>query len=466
MKRNRKPNLLILQPDEYRRRAMGFRGEDPVLTPNLDRFAATALELNRCFSTYPVCSPWRASFLTGQFPETTGVTHNCNSVAARFDIRLASRAVCLSDVLSGAGYNCGYIGKWHLDSPNPADAPWLEPAREDGRTWDAWTPPERRHGFDFWFSYGCCDQHFTPHYWTGTGGPETVLQYRGWSPEIEADEAIRYLRAEDGRRDPDRPFLLMVSMNPPHMPFDEVPERYRALYAGLGPDELLTSPVACREAAPELTPAQRAASPGHIAEARRVVGDYFASVSGVDDQLGRILTALEEEGLDEDTIVLFTSDHGEMMGSHGLMYKGVWYFDSTLVPCLLRWPQHISSGRSELVVNTPDWLPTLLGLLGLAAATPAAVEGVNLAPDLLSGRSRPRDGWYYNAELNARGITDDEGQLIVIRDGHDCEREIYYDLTSDPLQTNDIAARRPAAMQAARTRLDAWLRRTGDRWLR
>ena len=462
----RRPNLLVLQPDEFRQRALAFRGEDPVITPTLDRLASEALELERCYSTFPVCSPWRASFLTGQYPESNGVTANSNSHTAPYDIRLARHSVTLSDVLSDAGYDCGYIGKWHLDSPDPADYPYLEPRRGDGKVWDAYTPPERRHGFNHWFSYGCCDMHFTPHYWTGEGGPETRLDFERWSPEVEADEAIAYLRAEDGRRNPEQPFFLMVSMNPPHMPFDEVPERYRALYAGRTAEELLTSPIALGEPPAELPEARirQADELGRIA--REVVADYFAAVSGVDEQLGRILDCLEAQGLAEDTIVLFTSDHGDMMGSHSQMYKSLWYWDSIRVPCLLRWPGRLRPGRNPVIVNTADLMPSLLGLMGLAEATPEAVEGEDLSRAWLEGDSPARSGWYYNAELGARGHIDDEGMLVVRRSPRDLEQLIYYDLASDPDQRRNAAAEHPEAVARARARLDAWLEDTGDRWLR
>ncbi|MGH7143064.1 MAG: sulfatase-like hydrolase/transferase, partial [Planctomycetota bacterium] len=239
-----RPNILFVFPDELRPQALGFMRQDPVLTPNIDRFAAESIVLTHCVSNFPVCTPFRGMFLTGRYPYQTGLISNCNTDTTAHGVFLKESERCLSDVLSAQGYDCGYIGKWHLDAPDPADAAWTEGRRGDGVIWDGYTPPgPRRHGFNFWYSYGCCDRHFDPHYWTGDAPVSGRIDPHLWSVEHETNVAVDYIRNSAGcRRDETKPFCLVISHNPPHMPFAEVPDRYKALYAGRSPAELLNRP--------------------------------------------------------------------------------------------------------------------------------------------------------------------------------------------------------------------------------
>jgi arylsulfatase A-like enzyme len=139
---------------------------------------------------------------------------------------LDASLTCLPDVLHDAGYSQGYIGKWHLDPPSEQHE-YTEGPRSDGIVWDSYTTPERRHGFDFWYSYGCCDRHFNPHYWPTDAAINERIDIEEWSVKHETDVAINYIQNADSRhRDPDKPFALVISHNPPHMPFDQVPKQY------------------------------------------------------------------------------------------------------------------------------------------------------------------------------------------------------------------------------------------------
>lgn len=454
---NTKPNLLFVFPDEWRRAALGANGTDPVLTPHLDAFARQARVVTNAISNMPVCSPYRAMLMTGKYLPASGVPINCNSAAPDSYLRPDER--CLSDVLRDANYSCGYIGKWHLDHPHK---PYVEEPRRDGRVWDEWAAPELRHGFDFWYSYGVKDRHFTPHYWTNQTPRHAPLRINQWSPEHETDVAIEYLRNENGQyRDDDKPFALVVSMNPPHMPFEDVPPKYIERYGAATAAELLTAPNVNLQSEAQM--AQMA---------REQVKNYFAACTGVDEQFGRILAALEEQGLAENTIVIFTSDHGEMMGSHDLMYKSVFYEESLGVPFLIRWPGQIPVGSDDLLIGAPDLMPTLLGLLGLGEQIPPAVQGVNLSGALLGEQqSRPQSSLIFAVSPDVR---DGDGQtrglrtlthLFAVDKTARGKKFWLFDLKNDSYQLDNIADRNRALCAQLESEMNAWLCRNGDAWM-
>lgn len=235
------PNLLVVIADQFRASALGCLQQDPTLTPHLDRLATEGRLLTHATSTHPVCSPARAMLLSGEYPWNNGVFRNVNSQTAPDGVGLRVESRCWSDVLADVGYRMGYIGKWHLTPPTAADEVYGEGRRDDGKVWDAWTPPDQRHGFSFWHSHGCCDQHLHPHYWTTDAAREEPLQVDQWSAEHETDVALAFLR--DSAADVSgQPFGLVVSLNPPHQPFDELPDRFVPAYADLPEQQLLPRP--------------------------------------------------------------------------------------------------------------------------------------------------------------------------------------------------------------------------------
>lgn len=221
-----RPNVIYVFPDQYRNSSLGFWSDpefaaevgwkgDPVATPNLDRFAREATVLTEAVSNFPVSSPHRGMLLSGMYPERNGVVLNCMS--ERPESSLREDAECIGDVFSAAGYDCAYIGKLHADFPtknNPQrPGTYVSDAVPE---WDAYTPPERRHGFNYWYSYGTYDVHKHPHYWDTDGNRHDVDE---WSPRHEVSKAIEYIENKGGVRDPEKPFLMMIGMNPPHSPY-------------------------------------------------------------------------------------------------------------------------------------------------------------------------------------------------------------------------------------------------------
>ena len=363
MKKQR-PNLLFLFADQWRRQAMGFMKEDEVITPNIDSFAENSQVFDHALSCTPLCSPHRAALLTGRYPIATGVFTNCKIGS---DAALKPEEICISDVLKQEGYQTGYIGKWHLDVPEQN----YEKKPESGAAhWDAYTPPgPKRHGFDFWYSYGAFDQHLQPHYWKDT--PQMV-KVNEWSVKHETDVAIKYMKdhKENG------PFSLFVSWNPPHSPYDQVPDEYKKIYEN---KEITLRPNVTEGPFTAHTGEELGGAKEELIEKTK---DYFAAVTGIDHEFGRILKFLEEEGLADNTIVVLSADHGDLLGSHGMLAKHVWYEESVGIPFLIRWPGKIHVGRDQkTLINSVDVMPTLLGLMGLPI--PATVQGTDLSAAMI-----------------------------------------------------------------------------------
>jgi len=454
------PNLLIVFPDQMRAQSQGFMKQDPVITPNLDRFSRESVVFSQAVSNYPVCSPFRAMLMTGKYPHSTRVLANCNTNGAKNGYELREEDRCWSDILKERGYSMGYIGKWHLDNPY---RPYVQCNNNTEEfAWNEWCPPNRRHGFDFWYAYGTYDLHMKPMYWdrnASRGGAHWVDQ---WGPEHEADQAIRFLENK-GRsyRDPDKPFALVVSMNPPHMPYSQVPDKYVRKYGGKTLDELCN----------------RAGIPSADEKwgkyYRKHVRNYFAMVTGVDEQFGRILNALESQGLNRNTIVLFTSDHGNCLGIHDKISKNNHYDESMRVPFMIRWPGKIKPRMDDLLLSSPDIYPTLLDLMGLRESIPEDVEGISHAPLILNGEGpRPSSQLYIWVKYGLpswghRGVRTCRYTLMLQKMPDEPDKVLLFDNAEDKYQMHDIAEQNPRIVkELIQEELIPWLKKTNDPWLK
>ena len=386
----KKKNLLYIFADQWRYHAVGAVREDTVFTPNMDAFAQESVCCTNAVSTYPLCSPHRAALLTGKYPLSCGMWTNCKT---GLDISpcLAPQEILISDVLKKHGYDTAYIGKWHLDS---SDLNYYARPESGCIDWDAYTPPGcRRHGFDFWYSYGAMDNHLHPHYWTTEGRREDISK---WSVEHETDILLSYLedRLTAARS---APFCAFVSWNPPHPPYDQVPDKHLDLYNRL--DFRNNVPDSMRS----------------CAEYRKKMTEYYAAVSGLDEQFARIMSFLDEKNLKEDTLIVLSADHGDCMGSHGLYGKNVWYEESIRIPLYvgggaLKAAAAVREGRffgeksvpvetsssvqrpeekpvplpfvCSALIESCDHMPTLLDLLDIPV--PPTVEGVSAADALVA----------------------------------------------------------------------------------
>ncbi len=313
-----RPNLIFVFADQLRGFDLACAGNPQVATPHLDRLAAEGIRFDRAFANSPVCTPSRGTILTGQLPLDHGAVVN--------DVPLGD-APTIAELLAASGYHTGYIGKWHLD----------------GVPRDRFTPPgPRRHGFDYWAAYNCSHDYYrTYKYFLDDPEPVAV---EGYEPHVQTDLAVSFLR-----RQRSGPFALYLSWGPPHDPYDQVPDEYRQLYAA---DAVTHRPNVRRPAAGP--------------DPDRTLADYFAAITALDEQMGRILEVVRETGHDHDTIVVFTADHGDMLWSHGMVKKQQPWEESIRIPLIVRWPGVIPAGRvSDVVVSTVDYVPTLLGLMNI-----------------------------------------------------------------------------------------------------
>jgi len=458
VKRQRRPNLLFVMVDQMRGSAMGFLNEEPVLTPRLDRFASESLVLPQAVSNYPVCSPYRAMLLTGRFPLQNKVVANCTSRSYEYGVELPREARCWSDVLREAGYSLGYIGKWHLEGPKK---PFVESYNNrPDFAWNEWTPPERRHGFSFWHAYNTFDLHLTPEYWTTKMSRGERLKVRKWGPTHEVDTAIAYLKNEGGEyREAGKPFALVVSMNPPHMPYDQHPPELLEPYLGMSDEELLRRP--------NIPPAGTKWGDYY----RKWIRHYYAMITGVDREFGRLLDALAEQRFAEDTIVVFTSDHGNCLGIHNRISKNNHFEESMRIPFLIRWPGRIQPRRDDLLLSVVDLYPTLLELMGLADRIPEEVRGTGYARFFLSGEGPRPDSQVYlrmpyqQPALGRRGVRTRRYTLMVERTADGVGATELYDRVNDPFQLENIAAARPQLVkELLHEQLQPWLDRGDDPW--
>lgn len=464
--KKKQPNLLIIFPDEMRTHALGFMNQDPSDTPYLNRFAKQSVVLRQAVSNYPLCTPFRGMMMTGQYPYRNGIQGNSHTPmpgkfgGSDFGIELKKQAVTWSDILKDQGYSMGYIGKWHLDCP---EAPYIPSYNNpmEGRYWNDWTAPDRRHGFDFWYSYGTYDKHLTPMYWTNDTPRDQPIRINQWSPEHEADIAIKYLRNEGGKyRDSSKPFTLVVSMNPPHSPYDQVPQKYLDRYKNDTSESLNTRPNVQWDAKyPD------GYGPKYFKE-------YMAMVHGVDEQFGRIVNELDRLGLEEETLVVFFSDHGSCMGSNGKPTKNTHYEESMRIPMMFRWPGTLPPHQDDILFSAPDIYPTLFGLMGMEELIPDTVEGENFANTIqgIEGDTRPTSQFYtfvpYGGQsYGRRGVRTDRYTLVINRKIGKPLEIVLHDNQSDPYQMKNIADKNEKLVhQLVENELLPWLEYTGDPW--
>ncbi len=324
-----KPNVLFILVDQWRGSALGYAGDPNVKTPNLDEFAQEATNFTNAVSVCPVCTPYRASLMTGRYPTTTGMFLN--------DAYLPPEELCLAEVFKANGYSTGYIGKWHLDGHGRHD----------------YTPPERRQGFDFWMALECSHEYNKMRYYENDS-PEMKI-WEGYSPFALSKVSSNYI---DSARIEEQPFFLFISFATPHFPHATAPEEYKTMYP---PDQLKLNPNV----------------PVEIHEqVKSELSGYYAHCSATDKAIGDLLDKIRIDQLMQNTIIIFTSDHGEVMGAHSLRIKQkqVPYIEAAGVPFLIHTPSNtIQNMAVDFPITTPDISTTLLALAGIEI--PASFEG-------------------------------------------------------------------------------------------
>jgi len=419
-----KPNLLFVFADQLGTTRCGYAGETKARTPNIDRLAGQGVNFRQAVSSMPVCSAYRASLMTGKYATSTGMVIN--------ELRMRTDHECFGHALTQGGYETGYIGKWHLYANQLGHH--LDPR-------NSFVPPgPDRLGFDgYWAGYNFHHGYYGAYYHTDS--PKKISYGEGvYEPDGQTDLAIDFLNKAAGK---DKPFALFVSYGTPHDPWgrNNVPRKYYDMYRGVAlpnPPNYKPANDPYADGWGRLRPEQRRLLPSW----RR---GYYAMAANLDWNIGRLLAALDKAGAAADTIVVFTSDHGEMFGAQGRRAKNIFYEEAARIPLLVRWPGHIPAQRvSDAAVCGVDFLPTVLSLMHLAI--PKDVEGTDLAHCAL-GKAGPEPEAAFLQNTGACAAWQDGHEWRALRDKrytyatYRVDRsELLFDNVADPYQTKNLAA--------------------------
>lgn len=423
-----RPNLIFVMADQLRTDVLGCNGDKKAITPNIDRFAKNAVNFKNATAVTPVSAACRSCLFTGKYTSSTGMIIN--------EINMNPNHRTLAHVLGDAGYNLGYIGKVHLNDQ------YERPFKKG---------PERM-GFDgYWAGYSF--NHISHHsfYFTDdeNGNQKRVNLYGKYGPQEFTTLAVNYI--EKASRE-DQPFALVLSWNPPHDPWTqkntkkecyekfkdtkfELPENFKDKpdpYMDRYPQEYFKGQTEWRE------------DFIHGGGYQEVMRNYYAMVNSIDEQFGRVLKTVDSLGIADNTIIVFTSDHGEMFTSQGRMYKLTFYDEAANIPLLVSYPPLKTKGKTDICLNTPDLTPTLLGLMGLHDRIPAEMEGQDLSFVVRKekGKEPPfaflqgmghtyqwRDGFEWRAVRDKRYT-----YAKYLRDGS----EVLYDRKKDPHMKENV----------------------------
>ena len=434
-------NLLSIVTDDQAVWSVGAYGSRESQTPNMDRLAREGARFLNAFVCTPVCSPSRATFLTGRYGTQVGITDYITPKEAKDGLGLAPDSKTWPKLLRQRGYVTGLVGKWHL-----GEQPQFHPSKL---------------GFDHFT--GALGGAFKPQ------DPELevagkLTPMRGFGADILTDDALAFIKTNRAR-----PFALLVHYREPHAPFSPVPAEDAAVYQSLDP----TIP-----AFPNLRTNQ----------VRNWTREYYGAVRSVDRNLGRLLARLDETGLATNTIVMFTSDHGYMIGQHGLMHKGNarWiaggstgptrpnmFEESIRIPLLIRWPGVVRPGCeiAEPVSNIDTWA-SVFGMLGFKQPAGWKQEGIDFAP-LLRGRGyQPRDAIFGQYDLHTGGLAYMRmvrtADWKLVRHYLTSGMDELYDLKHDAGETKNLfdEPKAAAAQDDLQKRLTVWMRSIHDPLLR
>ncbi|HEX6960269.1 MAG TPA: sulfatase-like hydrolase/transferase, partial [Lacipirellula sp.] len=437
-----RPNIVVFATDDLRFDALGAYGHPFAQTPNLDQLAAEGVRFDRSYATTPLCSPWRASFLTGQYMSANGWTGNDQHAARAPDM---DDAVMWHEVLNDAGYRTGYVGKYHLDS-------WMGAGNPENRG------GEPRPGWDYWAGF------------TGNQGTHRDIQLNvngaivnttGYTSDTLATYANTFLAESAGNE----PFALVVSYKAVHAPTtnpDDVSPANRNLYSTAQvqahldtfpqnnyPEAVLDAnkPILSRPGGPS----GGDPVPGVTGTSNAAILGQLRQLKDVDDSVGRVLDQLEAQGLLDNTIIVFTSDSGLGWREHGLGGKSLPYEFSARTPLIVRHPTLAAGGQTpDQLVTQIDLAPTLLAAAGVEV--PASMQGESLLPYLEGSPVAGREVLYLEQNYDGHAPHTNSWQTVVdnrykyVRYNDYENVDELYDLQADPYEiTNVINAPEHAA---------------------
>lgn len=437
---SRMPNVLWIIADQQRFDTIQGLNNDHIHTPNLQRLMTESVTFTHAFCQNPVCSPSRASFLTGRYPHTTGLRANGQ--------RIRPTEQLVTRILADKDYTCGLAGKLHL-SP-------CEGGRNENRIDDGYQV--------FWWSHDISDQWPGKNMWhvwlreRGIQWPTPPKGVEAWGVPIDpkytqtawcSDMAIQFIRQQRKFN----PWLMSVNIFQPHHPFwptKDYLDRY-------DPDKLPSPKYHDGEldSKPLFQRIDHRGAYGGTAVSfadtddlthRKITAAYYAMIEQVDTEVGRMLKALEDTGQAENTIVIYMSDHGEMLGDHGFYLKGPYFYEcATRIPLIIRWPGNYKAGlRTDALVELTDIAPTLLEAAGIPV--PSGMQGRSLTSLLRNERTTHRDSVYcehfdssslYDPPPLAACVRTDRYKLAYYKN---LETGELYDLEKDPGELNNLWA--------------------------
>ena len=427
-----RPNILWICTDQQRWDTIAALGNDHIRTPNMDKLVHEGVAFDATFCQSPICTPSRASFLTGLYPSTVHGTTNGN-------VEWGEGAPLITKMLADAGYDCGLVGKFHLAGgfkrlePRPKDDgyrvfEWSHAPRDD------W--PEG-HAYKDWLA---AKGHDLGELRKDPTNMPPELHRAAWC----TDRAIAFMEED---RPEDQPWLLTINYYSPHPPFDP-PKEYLDRY---NPDDMpdplfRESDLEAQEYLEDVDFQSKVRRPDEF-DAKAVKAAYYGMIEQLDDLLAELLESLERSGQRDNTLILFMSDHGETLGDHGLLYKGCRFYEGLVrVPMIWSWPGQIEQGVvSNALTELTDIVPTLLDVCEIEY--PYKMMGRSLWP-ILTGKADPQEHRefvrceYYRTLLAdgfegsyATMIRDERFKLIVYH-GHDIGE--LFDLAIDPGEYNNL----------------------------
>ena len=450
----KRPNILLICTDQQRFDTLGVNGNTICRTEYIDRLAAEGVNFTHAFTVSSLCSPARASLMTGLYPHRHGVIDNTNArdVSQR---ELREDAVTFSHLLRESGYRTGYVGKWHVGKDNtPLD--WGFDDFIAGAGWHEWFPEgvALENESEIRLAYA-------PEKPMAARVPLPLAEYPEYCRTDDAIELLgRYARDE-------APFFMRLDFFGPHYPH-YLPDPYATMYEGT---EIPPWPNA--KAIPEVAHAgeqwlrHRWRAPDDWQACAQLIAYYYGHVTFIDHQVGRVLDAADHLGLAEDTLVIFVSDHGDMTGAHGMLQKGAVSYDELYrIPLVMRWPGKIQAGStSREMVRLLDLMPTFLEAAG--TPVPENLDASSLVP-LLSGD--PQTYWPDHIFAEYLGTQKGDTSLKIVRTRNHklsvnlTEIDELYDLSSDPGESvNRIDD--PACQEIRHTlsnQLMAWMEQSQD----
>ncbi len=418
----RPPNLLFVFSDQQSYDMLGCYGNEQIITPHIDALAADGIRFTYCISSDPVCTPARAMLLSGQHPLKCGAFTN--------DVQmLPGCGTTFAEALAEAGYATGYVGKWHLlggDRNRPVPEGPL------------------RYGFRETFLTNNCMLNYDANaafYFDQETGEKTL--FGKWEAEGQTDQALAFLDRYSA--DSARPFALFVSYHAPHdhggvadsdktFPYPlgyMAPKRLMDLYDR---DEIRLRPNASATEDSGITPTRS------MDRVREDYHGHYALCAGIDEQVGRLVAKLKELGQYDDTVIVYTSDHGDLLGSHGRPWaKSFPEDESARVPLVVRWPAAARRGVSDLLVGTLDIMPTVLGMLGLDA--PVTCDGQDLSAAVRNAHDDAVESvplFYFGPDW--RGVFTRRYTYAFARPGSTPELcwDVLYDREQDPHQQKNL----------------------------